>query len=116
LANARTGLAAAHTFTFANLVADADGSGTVDVGDLGILATNFNRSPRTVAQGDFDGSGRVDVADLGALATNFNRSLPAGNPGVVQSRPRPAAFTAAPRRAGAWRALRDDEGVERGHL
>jgi hypothetical protein len=62
---------------------DADGTATVNVTDLGLLSTNFNRSPRSPRQGDFNGDARVDVTDLGVLATNFNRSLPAGNPALV---------------------------------
>jgi subtilisin-like proprotein convertase family protein len=69
---------------------DADGSGTVDVTDLGALATNFNQSPRGPRLGDFNGDARVDVSDLGVLATNFNRTLPAGSPSSVTRRPTPA--------------------------
>jgi hypothetical protein len=67
------------------LPGDANGSGAVDVTDLGALATNFNQNPRSPRQGDFNGDAAVDVADLGILATNFNRGLPAGNPAVALS-------------------------------
>jgi hypothetical protein len=43
----------------------------VDVADLGILATNWQQSPRIFSQGDFNYDGSVDVADLGILATNW---------------------------------------------
>jgi hypothetical protein len=54
---------------------DADFSGSVNVADLGILASNWQQSPRTFAQGDFDYSGTVDVNDLGMLASNWQQSL-----------------------------------------
>lgn len=49
---------------------DANGDGTVDIGDLGILSWNFGK---TVAegdwsQGDLTGDGLVNVGDLGILA------------------------------------------------
>jgi hypothetical protein len=46
----------------------------VDVTDLGIVATNFNRAGDW-AKGDFNGDGVVNVADLGIVSTHFNRSL-----------------------------------------
>lgn len=51
---------------------NANLSGSVDVGDLGILATNFNTTGKRWQDGDFTGNGTVDVGDLGVLATNFN--------------------------------------------
>lgn len=51
---------------------NANLSSAVDVGDLGILATNFNLSGKRWQDGDFTGNGIVDVGDLGVLATNFN--------------------------------------------
>jgi hypothetical protein len=50
---------------------DADLNGTVNVADLGRLATNFGDPPRRWAEGNFNYDGGVDVADLGSLATNF---------------------------------------------
>jgi hypothetical protein len=77
---------------------DADGSGTVNVTDLGVLATNFNMSPRRPREGDFNGDARVDVSDLGVLATNFNKSLPPHNPSVGARRPVPVSHLRLPRR------------------
>jgi hypothetical protein len=60
---------------------DADLNGTVDVTDLGILATNFNTAPAGATSwlsGDFSGDGLVDVTDLGMLATHFNATAAAG--------------------------------------
>jgi hypothetical protein len=61
------------------LQADANNDGSVDVSDLGVLATNFNKRPALFDPlgrqfGDFNLDGVVDVSDLGILATNFNQS------------------------------------------
>jgi hypothetical protein len=54
------------------LAGDANLDGSVNVADLGALATNYGlTSGATWAEGDFDRNGTVDVADLGALATNY---------------------------------------------
>jgi hypothetical protein len=55
---------------------DANGDGAVNVADLGVLSTNFNRSPRGPRDGEFTGDALVNVSDLGVLATNFNKTLP----------------------------------------
>jgi len=47
----------------------------VNVTDLGILATNFNK-PGGWAKGDFNGDDQVNVSDLGVLATYFNFQAP----------------------------------------
>jgi extracellular elastinolytic metalloproteinase len=57
------------------LAGDANRDRKVDVGDLGILASNWQQSPRTFEQGDFDYSGTVDVNDLGILATKWQSDL-----------------------------------------
>jgi beta-glucanase (GH16 family) len=55
---------------------DANFDGKVDVGDLGVLATNFGvTSGATWASGDFTADGRVDVADLGQFATNYGYGM-----------------------------------------
>jgi hypothetical protein len=54
---------------------DADRNRTVDVADLGILATNWQQSPRNFGEGDFDYNGTVDVNDLGILATAWQSTL-----------------------------------------
>lgn len=51
---------------------DTNGDGSVDVVDLGYLATYYGQATgATWAMGDFTGDGSVDVADLGDLATNY---------------------------------------------
>ena len=53
--------------------------GTVNVGDLGALATNYNiTGGMSWGNGDFIQDGTVNVADLGALATNYNNHLATG--------------------------------------
>jgi uncharacterized delta-60 repeat protein len=68
-------LAADHVLNFVALAGDANGDRSVNVGDLGILASNWQQSPRTFSQGDFDYSGTVDVNDLGILASHWQQSL-----------------------------------------
>lgn len=62
-------------FTYA---ADANLDGVVNVGDLGILASNWNGTQRGFWQADFNNDGVVNVGDLGILASTWNKG--AGNP------------------------------------
>ena len=55
---------------------DANHDRTVDVTDLGILATNWQASGKAFSEGDFSYDGTVDVTDLGILATNWQVTLP----------------------------------------
>jgi hypothetical protein len=57
------------------LSGDATLDQTVDVADLGKLASNWQQSPRRWSQGDFNFDAAVDVADLSLLATNWQSSL-----------------------------------------
>ncbi|HSV13373.1 MAG TPA: autotransporter-associated beta strand repeat-containing protein, partial [Tepidisphaeraceae bacterium] len=58
---------------------DANLDGTVDVSDLGALATSYGNSTGQLwVQGDFNNDGSVDVADLGALASSYGVSLASG--------------------------------------
>jgi hypothetical protein len=65
---------------------DADYSGAVNVGDLGILAANW-KQPGTWDQADYNGDGIVNVGDLGILAANwnwtFNPLSPVPEPGTL---------------------------------
>ncbi len=66
---------------------DADGDGSVDVTDLGILATYYGQgSGHGWEQGDFTGDGLVNVNDLGILATNYGFT-----PTGVQAVPEPSS-------------------------
>ena len=87
------------------LAGDVNGDLTVDVVDLGLLATNWKKGnatwngaldsalhPGTKILGwnaaDFNGDTTVDVVDLGLLATNWKKSIAA----PVQPTPEPASM------------------------
>jgi len=58
---------------------DIDGSFTVDLGDLVILAKTYNSKPgdaRWNPNADIDGSGQVDLGDLVILAQHYNQHYP----------------------------------------
>ncbi|HSV14889.1 MAG TPA: autotransporter-associated beta strand repeat-containing protein, partial [Tepidisphaeraceae bacterium] len=58
------------------LKGDANLDGSVDVGDLGALATSYGASGgQSWINGDSNQDGNIDVGDLGALATNYGSSL-----------------------------------------
>ena len=73
------------SYDFFFLNGDANHDGTVDVADLGILATNWQLSPKNFPLGDFNYDGTVDVSDLGILATNWQKSLPVPGPVLEKS-------------------------------
>ncbi|MEM7806637.1 MAG: dockerin type I domain-containing protein [Planctomycetota bacterium] len=56
------------------LPGDANGDGTVDLADFGILRANFGSTSGTFMTGDFNGDGNVDLADFGILRANFGTS------------------------------------------
>ncbi|MEM1011733.1 MAG: PEP-CTERM sorting domain-containing protein [Planctomycetota bacterium] len=56
------------------LPGDANGDGTVDLADFGILRANFGSTMGTFATGDFNGDMNVDLADFGILRANFGTS------------------------------------------
>jgi hypothetical protein len=62
---------------------DANLDRTVDITDLGILASNWQQSPRRWSFGDFTFDQTVDIADLGVLASNWQGTAVAA----------PSAFT-----------------------
>jgi hypothetical protein len=74
-------------YDFHVLAGDADRDRDVDVNDLGILASNWQQSPRSFSQGDFDYSGTVDVNDLGILASHWQQQLAAPSAPTHASRP-----------------------------
>jgi len=61
---------------------DANNDGAVNVGDLGILAANWQQATvlgKSWDQGDFTGDDIVNVGDLGVLAANWGwTGAPAG--------------------------------------
>jgi uncharacterized delta-60 repeat protein len=82
-----TPMSANHALPFFFFAGDADHDRDVDVNDLGILATNWQQSPRTFSQGDFDYSGTVDVNDLGILATHWQQVLAAPSAATTPNAP-----------------------------
>jgi len=51
---------------------DLDWSGSVDLGDLSVLLSNYGApGPHDYAAGDIDGDGDVDLADLATLLANY---------------------------------------------
>ncbi len=59
-----------HAIKWLPFFADFNGDSQVDVSDLGILATNWQRSA-DFAHGDASGDGMVDITDLGLLASEW---------------------------------------------
>jgi hypothetical protein len=41
-----------------------------------VIASNWQQSPRTFAQGDFDYKGTVNVNDFGILASHWRQTTP----------------------------------------
>jgi hypothetical protein len=79
-------MAADHDLPFFFLAGDADHDRDVDVNDLGVLASNWQQSPRTFSQGDFDYNGTVNVNDLGILASHWQQNLvPPAAPSMVSN-------------------------------
>jgi hypothetical protein len=52
---------------------DANKDGIIDILDLGILASNWQKTGRNWRHGDFNYDGNVDITDLGMLAANWQR-------------------------------------------
>ncbi len=75
--SAGNALTASYSTDFFALAGDANRDRVVDISDLGILATNWQGSPRNFSQGDFNNDGQVDISDLGILATNWQKSVAA---------------------------------------
>jgi MYXO-CTERM domain-containing protein len=58
---------------------DANLDGKVDIGDLGLLAGNWQQlSGKVWDDGDFNYDGKVDIADLGLLAGNWQNGVGSG--------------------------------------
>lgn len=71
---------------------NANLSPNVDVGDLAILAANYNGTGKTWAQADFTGDGATNVGDLAVLAANFNQAdVNWATPGAVNLPTTPGA-------------------------
>jgi hypothetical protein len=77
------------------LTGDVNLDRTVDITDLGLLATNWQLSPRRWGQGDNNFDQSVDITDLGNLATNWQVSLSARPAPGRLSAPGTVSVTAA---------------------
>jgi hypothetical protein len=53
---------------------DANGDGTVNIGDLGQLLSHYNETNSIWADGDFNGDGTVNITDLGMLLSHYNQT------------------------------------------
>jgi len=79
-----TALTEDEVVTLATLPGDADLDRSVDVNDLGVLATNYGLTGKSWTEGDFNGDGDVDVIDLGVLATWYGESQTAAAAAVPE--------------------------------
>lgn len=86
------GIAAGDTLLRYSLDGDANLDQTVDITDLGILATNWQGTNKVWTQADSNYDNATDITDLGALATNWQKSHPplAAAPGGLSSISPPA--------------------------
>ena len=83
----RADAADANGFAEPYLNGDADLDGSVLVGDLNAVGTNWLTSPDPWSSGDFNADGTVDVADLNLLALNWQRSIAAASPSAAIPEP-----------------------------
>jgi hypothetical protein len=57
---------------------DANLDGAIDVNDLSVVLTNYDRTGMAWAQGDFNGDGTVDLSDLSKVLTGYDTSMASG--------------------------------------
>jgi probable HAF family extracellular repeat protein len=69
---------------------DANFDGTVNISDLSVVLTSYDKSGMTWAQGDFDGNGIVDISDLSKVLTNYDKTMSAT--AGVHAVPEPSAL------------------------
>jgi hypothetical protein len=81
-----------HAFALLNyaLPGDANGDGTVNISDLSVVLTNYDRTGMSWGQGDFDGNGNVDIQDLSKVLTNYDKT--AGASAGIAAVPEPASL------------------------
>ncbi len=91
---------------------DANLDRTVDISDLGVLATNWQQSGRRWTHGDFNYDQIIDISDLGILATNWQRILPPAKPASALPRSSPfrQPVSRSPNRASSLLDVVDQSG------
>jgi formylglycine-generating enzyme required for sulfatase activity len=68
---------------------DANGDGKVDINDLTIVLTDYDKTAMAWSQGDFTGDGTVDVNDLSIVLANFGTTY---GPAGLAALPEPSSF------------------------
>jgi len=86
------------TFTTVGLVApfpgDANGDGTVNIADLSVVLTNYDKTGMDWRQGDFNGDGTVNISDLSNVLTNYDKTAASSAAGI-KAVPEPSALLLA---------------------
>jgi hypothetical protein len=88
---------------------DANHDRSVDVSDLGILATNWQGIGKTFSQADFNYDGKVDVSDLGIVATYWQATLQGAAPASAPMSSQPMVAAVA---RGAFSSRRMPQRVD----
>ncbi len=65
------------------LPGDANGDGRVDINDLTIVLSNYNKTGMGWASGEFTGDGKVDINDLTIVLAHYNDSVGAAAGGLA---------------------------------
>jgi streptogramin lyase len=73
------------------IAGDANGDGKVDINDLSVVLTNYDRSGINWAQGDFNGDGTVNISDLSNVLTNYDKT--AGATAGFRAVPEPTSLS-----------------------
>ena len=58
---------------------DANQDGKVDINDLTIVLSNYNRTGMAWTTGDFNSDGKVDINDLTIILANYNKTAGASD-------------------------------------
>ena len=72
------------------LPGDANGDSKVDINDLSVVLTNYDKSGMSWINGDFNGDGKVDINDLSIVLTNYDKTAGASAAGMAAV-PEPAS-------------------------
>jgi probable HAF family extracellular repeat protein len=89
--------AAAHTkqiFLLSAMQGDANFDGTVNIGDLSKVLTNYDKTGMIWADGDFNADGTVNISDLSNVLTNYDKTMTASAAGI-KAVPEPASLLLA---------------------